>query len=177
MGRGPGDGGLGADARAAHGVGVSEEDLTGLRWNSALARLTLKGAPRLRSLSGVELLPQLSVLKIFAAKRLSDITDVRGVAGSLKELELEACAAIASIESLRALVALEFLSLSDCGDMETFEPIGALVGLRELHAWGTTRVADGDLTPIARLPKLRGLRMQDRRSYQPRVRDLGLTPP
>jgi len=64
------------------------------------------------------------------------------------------------------------VSVSDCGTIESFKPLGRLHRLEELHAWGTTVVADGDLTPVAQLPMLREVRMRNRRHYRPRVADL-----
>jgi hypothetical protein len=40
------------------------------------------------------------------------------------------------------------------------------------YAWGSTRILDGDLSPLARLPRLKQIRMRNRRGYRPAVGDL-----
>ena len=67
---------------------------------------------------------------------------------------------------------LRILEVSACGDVESLRPLGGLNELEELHAWGTTRVVDGDLRPILGLPHLRELRMRDRPTYTPRVAEI-----
>jgi internalin A len=149
-----------------------EADLHVFRDRVGLQLLTLKEAPHLESLSGIADLPELAVLKIFRARRLSDLSDAAELAVSLRELELEDCPALDTIEDVEQLVGLRFLGFSECGDIETLAPIGSLEELEVLHAWGSTRIVDGDLTPLARLPRLREIRMQDRRGYRPRVADV-----
>ncbi len=105
------------------------------------------------------------------ARQLQDISDVAGVT-SLRELEFEDCPALDTIDGVESLVNLRFLGLSECGDIESLVPIGSLEQLEVLYAWGSTRIVDGDLTPLARLPRLKEVRMRDRRGYKPRVADL-----
>jgi hypothetical protein len=70
------------------------------------------------------------------------------------------------------LVNLRFLGISECGEVESLAPIGSLDQLEVLYAWGSTRIVDGDLSPLARLPRLKELSVRDRRDYKPRVADL-----
>lgn len=149
-----------------------EGDLHAFRDHVGLQRFTVKEAPHLESLSGTSNLPELAVLKVFLARRLSDISDVAELASSLQELELEDCPAIDAIDDVERLVGLRFLGFSECGDIKTLAPVGSLEQLEVLYAWGSTRIVDGDLTPLARLPRLREIRMRDRRGYKPRVADL-----
>lgn len=67
---------------------------------------------------------------------------------------------------------LRLLGFSDCGEIESVAPLGALEQLEELYAWGSTWIVDGDLSPLARLPRLKEIRMRDRRGYKPRGADL-----
>lgn len=149
-----------------------EADLHAFRDHVGLQRLTIKEAPHLESLSGITSLPELAVLKVFLARRLSDISDIAELAASLRELELEDCPAIDAIDDVEQLVGLRFLGFSECGDIETLAPVSSLEQLEVLYAWGSTRIVDGDLSPLARLPRLREIRMRDRRGYKPRVADL-----
>ena len=147
-------------------------DLRAFRDHLGLQRLTIKEAPYLESLAGIAGLPELAVVKVFLARRLWDISGVRELTSMLRELELEACPAIDAIDDVEPLIGLRFLGLSECGDIETLAPVRLLEQLEVLYAWGSTRIVDGDLSPLARLSRLREIRMQDRRGYRPRVADL-----
>jgi hypothetical protein len=153
-----------------------ERDLHAFRDHVHLIALTIKEAPNLESLSGAGEIPGLRTLSILLAEQLRDISDVTALAPSLTKLRLQNCPAIRTIEDVASLTNLRFLGLNDCGDIPSFGPIGSLDNLETLHAWGSTRVADGDLSPLARLPHLTEVRMRDRRSYRPSVADLGLAP-
>jgi hypothetical protein len=149
-----------------------EADLHAFRDHVGLRRLTIKESPHLESLSGVGDLPELEVLGVFLGRRLGDIDEVAGLAASLRELELEDCPGISTIDAVEPLVSLRFLGISECGDIESLAPVESLEQLEEFHAWGSTRVVDGDLSPLGRLPRLKEIRMRDRRGYEPRVADL-----
>ena len=149
-----------------------EVDLHAFRDHVGLQRLTIKEAPYLESVAGVGDLPELVVLGIVLARKLDDISDVAGLGSSLQEFRLEACPAIGAIDDVEPLVNLRLLGFSDCGGIESLAPIAALEELEELYAWGSTRIIDGDLSPLAQLPRLKEIRMRDRRGYKPRVADL-----
>jgi hypothetical protein len=149
-----------------------EADLRPLGDHRALAVLDMKEDPQLESLAGIDQLPALSELGIFGAARLLDISDLVYAASHLLTLHLQSCRGIEWLDAIGSTVGLEFLSVSDCGDVQSLSPLGALHELRVLYLYGTTRVLDGDLTPLTRLPKLRELRMQGRREYRPSVREI-----
>jgi hypothetical protein len=148
-----------------------EIDLHSFRDMVHLERLTIKDAPHLESLSGVASLPSLQCLSIIGGPQLSDIGDLSETAASLTHLELQGCRRIGSIDGLGTLRNLRFLGLGDCGDIDTLSPVASMSQLEKLYAWGSTRVLDDDLNYLARLPALAEVRMQDRRSYKPRVRE------
>lgn len=149
-----------------------EADLHAFRDHVGLQRLTVKEAPHLESLSGVADLGRLSVLGIFLARALRDISDARELGASLRELEFETCPTIDALDDVQSLANLGFLGVSDCGDIESLRPVGPLEKLEVLHAWGSTRIIDGDLSPLEGLPRLREIRMKDRRDYTPHIADL-----
>src|SRR4051812_10108157 len=146
-------------------------DLHAFRDHVALKALTIKDAAGLQSLSGIGDLPDLAVLTIRGAPRLRDIGDVAELAASLRELTLEECARIDAIDEVEPLTGLRFLSISEAGDIASLTPVESLTQLTEFYAWGSTRVVDNDLSPLTRLPRLKEIRMRDRRSYRPSVRD------
>jgi internalin A len=148
-----------------------EDDLHAFRDHVGLERLTIKEAPYLQSLSGLGDLSNLDVLGVFLARRLQAISDVAALV-SLRELEFEDCPALDNLDDVEALIHLRFLGISECGDIESLAPIRSLDELEVLYAWGSTRILDGNLSPLARLPRLKEIRMRDRRDYKPRVADL-----
>lgn len=150
----------------------ADVDLHAFRDHVALKTLTIKDAPYLESLSGLGSLPDLAALTIVGAPRLHEIDDVAELAASLRELKFEECAQIDAIDDVEPLVGLRFLGISESGDIASLAPIGSLAQLEAFYAWGSTRILDGDLSPLARLPRLKEIRMRDRRDYKPRVADL-----
>jgi hypothetical protein len=154
----------------------SEPDLRAFRDDVALRRLTIKEARYLESLAGIGDLPELEALNLIGAPKLRAIGDIRGVAASLERLELQGCRALQAVDDLGDLINLRWLGLNDCGDVESLAPLRSLAQLEVFHAWGSTRVADGDLSLLAELPRLREIRMRDRTSYTPRRADLGRRP-
>jgi len=149
-----------------------EADLDAFRNHFALERLTFKEAPFLESLSGLANLANLEKLGVICARKLGDISDISGLASSLRVLEFEDCPRIDVLDDVRSLVNLRFLGFSDCGDVASLGPLRRLDRLERFYAWGSTRIVDGDLSPLARLPRLKEIRMRDRRGYTPRVVDL-----
>ena len=148
-----------------------DADLHAFRDHVGLERLTIKEAPHLESLSGLADLGELKVLGVFLARQLEDISDLAQLP-SLRELEFEDCPALESLDDVEPLINLRFLGFSECGDIESLAPLGSLAQLEVLYAWGSTRVVDGDLSPLTSLPRLTEIRMRDRRTYSPRVADL-----
>jgi hypothetical protein len=144
-------------------------DLHAFRDHVALKTLTIKDAPYLESLSGLGDLPDLEALAVVVAPRLHDIAELPA---SLRELKFEECVRIEAIDDVEPLVGLRLLGVSECGDISSLAPVAPLTQLVVFYAWGSTRVLDGDLSPLARLPRLKEIRMRNRRGYKPPVGDL-----
>ena len=147
----------------------AEIDLRPLAVQSSLTKLILKVAPLLETLDGAEDLSALAVLNVAAARELHDATALASIAKSLVEVEFESCLAITALDDLSSLQSLMFLGISDCGRVESLHPVAELTNLEQLHAWGSTRIMDNDLSPLLNLPRLSEVRMRDRRDYRPRV--------
>lgn len=144
----------------------SEVDLQPLRWNPRLVSLRLKDRPRLRSLDGIDALQSLEHLGVYLAPLL-DISALRDLSATqLRELHLESCR-MPDLTPVAHLQSLRLLNASDCGEIESLHPLERLGDLELLWLYGTTKVADDDLSPIADLPRLRELRMKPRKSYRP----------
>jgi hypothetical protein len=148
------------------------EEIADLRVHAPLTHLKLVDSRNLYSLDGIEAFPDLRFLFVGLARELSDLDAVTALARSLEELEIETCLGVTAIDPIGELTNLRFLSVSDCGRIDSFRPLASLTELDALYAWGSTRVLDADLTPLLTLPKLRQVRMRDRREYRPRIRDI-----
>lgn len=116
------------------------QSLRGIAAFPHLERLDLHGCPKLTSLEGVE-----------TCRRLTSV--------SLSACRIDAVSIMATLPSLRTL------ALDSCGDLKTLSPLTELRELESLSFNGNTRVLDGDLSVLERLPKLRALVFAPRRSY------------
>jgi hypothetical protein len=149
-----------------------ERDLVPLATHESLAMVVLKYAPRLRSTTGVADLRGLLGLTIQGAAFLDDLDGLDTTGGTLSSLKLEGSRGIESLDEIGELVRLEFLGVSDGGTLESLRPLRSLRRLQTLYAWGTTRIADGDLSPLLELPELREIRMRNRPQYRPSVAEV-----
>ncbi|WP_115790161.1 hypothetical protein [Arthrobacter silvisoli] len=154
-------------------LSYSEPDFTPLAMLSSLASLVFKDYPRVRSLDGVEEMPWLAELGVYVAKNLEDISALqRSPSPVLDTLQLSSCRKIAEIGAVASCPSLRFFEFSDCGEIPTAAPLAGLDRLELLYLYGTTKIADGDLGPIARLPRLVDFRIQNRRGYSPPVKEI-----
>jgi hypothetical protein len=150
----------------------AEPDLAALSGLVRLQRLRMKDRPSLESLDGLNALIALNHLGIYLASNLHDIDAMRNAYRGLDVLHLESCRQVRDLAPISGHTALTLLNVSDSGDIESLAPLSTLGNLEVVWLYGTTRIVDGDLAPLARLPQLRELRMQSRRAYQPTVADI-----
>ena len=146
-------------------------DLAPLAPLGALEAISLKERPRLRSLDGLGALPAITHLGVFGATALTDVQALRG-RERLVRLDLQACRRLTSVSELAGCTGLHVLDVAEGGDLDSAAPLGGLLALEELYAYGSTRFVDPDLSALARLPRLVEVRMQSRRHYVPSVPDL-----
>jgi internalin A len=150
----------------------SDVDLHAFRDHVALSTVTIKDAQYLESLAGLGDLPNLASLMIAGAPRLRVLDEIAELSASLRVLKFQKCAGIDAIDDVEPLVDLRVLGVSDCGAVASLAPLRSLMQLETFYAWGSTRISDGDLSPLTRLPRLREIRMRNRRGYTPPVADL-----
>ena len=81
----------------------------------------------------------------------------------------EECPQIDAIDEVERLIGLRFLGVSECGAIASLSPVRGLTQLETFYAWGSTRILDGDLSPLTQLPRLQEIRMRNRRGYKPPV--------
>lgn len=149
-----------------------ERDLQPLAVQPSLQTVQFKVARQLETADGAVGLPTLTALRVADAPRLTDLDQVSASQATLHELALESCPSIGRLDSLSGLSELRFLGMGDCGPIASLRPLATLTRLERLYAWGTTRVLDGDLSPLLKLPRLAEVRMRDRREYRPRLADV-----
>ena len=151
----------------------SERDLEDLSSLSSLTSLSMKERPRLHSLDGVEAFPWLAHLGVYWARPLKDITALQRAASPiLQSLQLPMCKNVTDVSPVSYCPSLQFFELSEGAEIPTVAPLSSLKGLETLYLYGSTKVADGDLRPIAGLPRLNDFRMMNRNNYKPSVRDI-----
>ena len=117
------------------------EDIHGLRNLSKLKFLGLYNLRKLKTLSGIE--------------QLID----------LEELEVNGCRTLVSIKEVKHLINLKKLHFCDDGDIETMKPLGSLTQLEEVLFYDSTKIVDGDLSPLTKLKRLMNVSFQERPHY------------
>ena len=145
-----------------------EVDLQPLALQPSLEHVTLKVAPHLETLDGLDN-AELATLSVSFARELHDLDSLAGRSRSLRKVKFESCLDIYAVGILGTLSELRFLGISDCGRIPSIQSFANLTLLENFYAWGSTRVEDADLSPLLRLPHLKEIRMRDRREYHPRV--------
>lgn len=144
--------------------------LEGIPSTLPIAHLALKDRPLLESLDGIEGLP-LETLTIASAYRLADFNALSTLT-SISELKLPGSSKLSNLDWAPSLNEIRLLSIEDCKDIESLSPLEGLKHLSIIYMGGTTRILDGDLRPLERLPALRVLMAANRRNYVPSVEQL-----
>lgn len=148
-----------------------DSDLVRFGQLRSLRRLELSEGRRLKATTGIDQLPQLAVLGLYYQSGLEALTGLdRAVA--LRELAIESCKKLSAIDEVSQLEHLVTLKLANCGEIVSLQPLEGLRCLERFFAWESTKVADGDLTVLTRLPRLREVAMMSRRSYHPTVQEV-----
>jgi len=89
---------------------------------------------------------------------------------NLRRLDLQSCRGVSTLDEIGRLTRLTHLNIAESGDFASFAPLANLRHLITLHAYGTTGVVDGDLSPLLGLTELTDLRLKNRRYYHPPVK-------
>ena len=129
----------------------------------ALKKLGIYGG----SLSELNSFQYLASLESLQLDRLKNLTSLHGIEKlpKLKKLEITHCKRIENIDILAKLPNLEFLNLSNMGDIESLKVLARLNKLRALHFYERTKILDGDLEFLLKMPKLKDARFQSRKHY------------
>ncbi len=138
---------------------------------TGLNRLGILNSP-LRDLLGLEPLQELRRMRLGNMSRLDSLRGIDSLT-SLEDLDLSGCRKIRSIEELCRCSRLKKLCLDDNGEIESLRPLESLAALEVVTFVGTTRIVDGDLSPLKRLSNLTGISFQNRRHYTHKREEFG----
>ena len=152
-------------------LSYTPSDLSPLDNNTNLVSLRMKDRPRVRNLDGVEAFPALRDLRLPLAP-IEDLEPMRRASPLIERLEFSYCRKFASISALSALPLLARVDMDECGDIDSVEPFRHTPLLELLYMWGSTRILDGDLSPVANLQRLREFRITPRRNYHPSAAEI-----
>lgn len=131
----------------------------------------MRDRPSVVTLDGIELFPFLEHLDLSLAP-IDSLAPLERAAPTIRTLEFESCKRIQTLDGIEHLRALNMLNMGDSGEISNLRPLSQLVDLERVYLWGSTFIADSDLSPLANLPKLRTLRMNSRNSYRPSVAEI-----
>jgi len=145
---------------------LSKRAFDGIARLDNLEWLTLLGGP-MRDLTGIEGLKQLNFLRLGDLRSLQVIDPIEGLA-NLEGLMIQVCRRITDISAVGALTNLRRLDLNDCGNIQSLKPLASCHRLEWVGFYGSTRITDGDLSPLLGLECLRDTSFQDRRHYSHR---------
>ncbi|MBI3148562.1 MAG: hypothetical protein HYZ17_08635 [Betaproteobacteria bacterium] len=144
------------------------KDLAFFRGLVGLRELELQFAPKLVSTHGIEDLGLLALLSIFSAKSLVDLEPIEK-ARSIRILRIEACKKAASgLREVCGAQTLEELVFAPGTDIPSMRGLEKLTRLQRV-SFGASRILDGDLTPLIKMPALREFGVRNRKGYAPTV--------
>lgn len=136
-----------------------------------LESLAILGAP-VENLQGLGGLGKLRSLRLADLRRLRCLAGLEQLTG-LEELEVHTCRKVSSIGEVAALSRLKKLALNNDGDIETLKPLDNLTALEWVLFYQSTKILDGDLSPLLRQKNLARVSFQNRRHYSHRREDFG----
>lgn len=133
------------------------------------------------SLEGIEGLKKLSSLGLFRMRALTDIEAIQNLSENLISLEIEAAKNIQDFSPIGKVRSLVHLALNNCGMIPTIRFIKQLPHLSSMRFWDST-VVDGDVSPCIELEHvyftnkkhyshrlIEGPRINDRPTFKERI--------
>jgi Leucine-rich repeat (LRR) protein len=148
-----------------------DPDLSRFAALTSLRRLELGNGARLTSTTHLRDLQALTFLGLYHQRALTSLVEVSELP-HLAALDINTCRRLGALDSLAGAHGLKSLHVANCGDIESLAPLETLTGLETFYAWESTRVADGDLSVLLRLPRLRTVAMMSRPEYRPPLQEI-----
>jgi hypothetical protein len=126
---------------------------------------------RLESFAGIEEFPELGRLSLGPINRLETLDHLEGCP-RLWYLQVEAAKKLRRIDAVSSLRCLQELCFTACPQIESIRAIEGLPALEYFGLLQTTEVADGDLSALLKLPRLKHASIRDRKNYNVKNDDL-----
>lgn len=101
----------------------------------------------IKSLNGIQNYMSLESIEVANARYLVDFTDLKQCP-KLKKLSLSNCKKINNLDFLFELEEIEEIFLENCGEIDTIKPLNSLPNLKNVYLTMSTKIIDGDLTPL-----------------------------
>lgn len=137
-----------------------------------LQSLAILNAP-LENIRGLSSLKELRSLRLANLERLASLEGIESLK-RLEELEINTCRAIRDLDALRHLSQLRVINLNNNGKISNLKPLEHLDKLETVNFYESTDIADGDLSPLTRLPRLSRSSFKNRKHYSHRREELKL---
>ena len=128
-----------------------------------LESLTILVAP-FEYLTGIEKLLRLKKLRLGMLTRLESLYGIETLI-CLEDLDIDTCRRVVSLSPVESLKNLRRISFSNGGDIESLAPLNKLSSLEMIAFYESTKIVDGDMSPLLRQPKLTRVAYQNRRYY------------
>lgn len=126
--------------------------------------------PRIQDLAGAEGLERLETIHLYDPNRLESLKGLEGC-GRLKTLTIMGAPRLVSLDALAGHPSLRELQLVYCPKLQSLRPLDGLQRLERIDLGFRTKVADGDLSALTRLPRLRYADFEDRKHYSHKSAD------
>ena len=151
-------------------VNYPAEDLSAFVNLVNLRRLQIT-SKKLNSLEGIESIRALKILDLAECYRLESLSGIRRCE-HLHTFEMHNCKRINEIGDLGKLEHLGSVVLTDCGTIESLKPLANCRLLERLIFSGDTRIDDGNLGCLLKIPTLREVWFANRRHYSHKREEL-----
>ena len=129
------------------------------------------GFTRVASLDGVERFPLLRRLSLGPINRLETLDHLEGCP-HVSSLQIEAAKKLRRIDAVSSLRVLQELCFTRCPAIQSLQPIAGLPELEYVSLLQTTTIAEGDISALHTLPRLKHASIGDRKHYNVKNTDL-----
>ena len=139
------------------------QDITPLSSMVELEELLLSST-KLTSLDGIERLRRIYWAQLFACPQLQSISALDSTM-PIERLDFDSCKRLRDISAVSGLEKLRWFFIDSCSEIESLSPVVGCKNLEYVSFLGNTKIVDGDMEPLTKLPKLQKLRFAGRRNY------------
>jgi hypothetical protein len=129
------------------------------------------GFTRVDSLDGVERFPLLRRLSLGPINRLETLDHLEGCP-HVSSLQIEAAKKLRRIDAVSSLRAVQELCFTRCPAIQSLQPVAGLPELEYVSLLLTTTIAEGDISALHTLPRLKHASIADRKHYNVKNTDL-----